>query len=354
MNQRISPSEAKAESTRRRFFRELGRGAVAGGAGAGLLQNAGPLTAADTPGDGRVKHRRLGTTDLEVSEVGFGGHSWSYKRTPDGSGGYRQLTTSEAMEMISAGLDMGVNFFDSCTPIRECTLPGEVLKKLKRRDEAIICVRPSHKMKGVENDKQEVYKWTEERLKAWQIDHIDLLLLSNVAAVTPQSGYWDMSYCIEALDKLKQQGKIRYTGFGSHFTPKWFFVAFQKFGQYFDCCSMPYNVRHRVAEKVMPAAKKLGLGVITIKAFARGSLLTKCALEDANADEARDMVAFVLKNKSVDVCLCGVHSLAQMKTDFSASWAQISQSGYRRLEEIAATPVPHGEHCWLEEGWRYA
>jgi len=356
MNKHVSSSENKAASTRRRFLGQLGHGAVAGGAAGGLLQDARLVTAADTPGEGRVKHRRLGTTDLMVSEVGFGGHSWSYKRTPDGSGGYRQLTLDEAVEMISAALDMGVNFFDSCTPLRECTLPGEALKKLKKRDQAVICVRPSHKMKGVENDKKEVYKWTEERLKAWQIDHIDLLLLSNVASVTDKSGYWDMSYSIEALDKLKKQGKIRYTGFGSHFTPKWFFVAFQKFGDYFDCCSMPYNVRHRVAEKVMPAAKKVGLGVITIKPFARGSILNKSILdENGNTDAARDMVAFVLKNKSLDVCLCGVHSMAHMKTDFSASWAKgISQSGYRRLEQIAATPVPHGEHSWLEEGWRCA
>ena len=185
---------------------QLGRGSLSGGVVATLLKDTRSV-AADTPGEGKVKRRRLGTTDLEVSEVGFGGHSWSYKRTPDGSGGYREVTANEALEMISAGLDMGVNFFDSCTPVRECTLPGEALKKLKRRDEAIICVRPSHKMKGVENDKQEVYKWTEERLKAWQIDHIDLLLLSNTEGVTPQSGYWDMSYSIEALDKLKGEGR---------------------------------------------------------------------------------------------------------------------------------------------------
>ncbi len=353
MNEHVSSRETKAASTRRRFLGQLGQGAVAGGA-AGILHGADCSTAAGASSDGRVKRRRLGTTNLEVSEVGFGGHSWSYKRTPDGSGGYRKLTIDEAVEMIDAAMDMGVNFFDSCTPLDECTVPGEALKRLKRRDEAVISVRPSHKMKGVENDKKEVYKWTEERLKAWQIDHIDLLLLSNVAEVTPQSGYWDMSYSIEALDKLKQQGKIRYTGFGSHFTPKWFFVAFHKFGKYFDCCSMPYNVRHRVAEKVMPAARKVGLGVVTIKPFARGSLLKGRDLEGADADVPRDMVAFVLKNKAVDVCLCGVHSMAQMKTDFSASWAQISQSGYQRLEQIAATPVPHGEHCWLEEGWRYA
>ncbi len=356
----MTPNDSRqagsSEPSRRRFLKQLGEKTIAGGATAGLLGDAGRLSAADAPVAGTVKRRRFGTTDLQVSEVGFGGHSWSYKRTPDGSGGFRKVTVDEAVEMIGTAMDMGVNFFDSCTPLDECTTPGEALKRLKRRDQAVISVRPSHKMKGVENDKKEVVKWTEERLKAWQIDHIDLLLLSNVAAVTDKSGYWDMSYCIEALDKLKQQGKIRYTGFGSHFTPKWFFVAFHKFGKYFDCCSMPYNIRHRVAEKVMPAAKQAGLGVVTIKPFARGSLLKGRDLEPEgkDADLPRDMMAFVLKNKSLDVCLCGVHTLAQMKMNFSSSWTEVSQSGYERLEQVAAMPVPHGEHCWLEEGWRYA
>ena len=90
-------------------------------------------------------------------------------------------------------------------------MPGEALKRLGRRDEAVITIRVSHKMKGLESDKKEIYKWTEERLKLWQTDYADVCILANTANDTPQSGYWDMSYSLEALDKLKQQGKIRYT-----------------------------------------------------------------------------------------------------------------------------------------------
>ncbi len=339
-------------SNRRRFLAQLGRGVAAGAAGSGTL-GQGSGAAADEPVEGRVRHRKLGRTGLSVSEIGFGGHSWSYKRVPDGDE-YRRVTIDEAVEIIAAGLDMGVNFFDSCTPELESTIPGEALKRLGRRDEAVICARPSHRMKGVPADKQEVFKWTEDRLRMWQIDCIDLLLLSNEVNVTPQSGYWDMSYSIEALEQLKQQGKIRFTGFGSHFEPKWFFVAFQRFAKHFDCCSMPYNIRHRVAEAVMPAAKQAGLGVITIKPFARGSLLRNRDLDGAEATLPRDMIAFVLENSSVDVCLCGLHTIEQMKMNFSASWTRLTPEDHDRLRQLSmATAVPHGEHAWLEEGWRY-
>jgi len=311
----------------------------------------GALSAKE-PSEGEVAHRTLGKTGLDVSEIGFGGHSWAYKKVPTKDGSYRKVTVDEATEMIAAGMDMGVNFFDSCTPLDESATPGEALKRLKARDRAIVSIRVSHKCKGVENDKQEIYKWTEERLKLWQTDYVDLCLLCNTENDTPQSGYWDMSYSMEALDKLKQQGKIRFTGFGCHFTPELFLQAIDKFGDYFDICSIPYNVRHRAAETVLPAAKKKEMGVITIKPFARGSLLKKRDLEGSDAGLPRDMVAFVLENEQVDICTCGVHTIDQVKENFSASWTELTPAARDRLQIAATTSC--GGHAWLEEGWLYA
>ena len=328
----------------------MGQGAVAGSVAATLLGGVRSAAAAE----GRVGYRTLGKTGLRVSEVGFGGHSWAYARVPDGKGGLRKVSVDEAVEMIRAGMEMGVNFLDSCTPLEESSTPGAALKRLGARDKVIVSVRVSHKMKGVENDKQEIYKWTEDRLKLWQTDHVDLCLLCNTENDTPQSGYWDMSYSMEALDKLKQQGKIRFTGFGCHFTPELFLEAFDKFGDYFDIVSLPYNVRHRAAETILPAAKKKNLGVITIKPFARGSLLNKRDLEGADAGLPRDMIAFVLENKLVDICTCGVHTVEHVRENFSASWTKLTPSARERLAASASTPCTERSHAWLEEGWLHA
>ena len=332
MAKHAGKGEGAAGVTRRRFLADLGRSAVAGGVVAPLVGDAAAGAAAETT-PGKVRRRTLGKTGLKVSEVGFGGHSWAYKRVPDGSGGYRRPTIDEATEMIRTGLEMGVNFFDSCTAHEESLVPGEALKRLKRRDDAIVSVRVSHKMKGVEADKQEIYDWTESRLKMW---------------------YWDMSYSMEALDKLKKQGKIRFTGFGCHFTPEWFREAFRKFGGYFDMCSLPYNVRHRAAEELLPEARKAGLGVVTIKPLARGALLKGRDLAGADTGLPRDMIAFVLENKHVDICTCGVHTLAQVRENVSASWTRLSPQGRKRLKTVATARLPGRDHAWLEDGWRYA
>jgi len=341
---------SNADYSRRKFLKQIGGVAVAGAAATSFAGGS----IAETTNKHKVKYRTLGKTGLKVSEIGFGGHSWAYKKVADGKGGLRRATIDEATEMIAEGIDMGVNFFDSCTSRFESIIPGEALKRLKARDRILASIRVTHKCKGVKADKDEIYKWTEERLKLWQTDYFDFCLLCNTQQDTPQSGYWDMSYSIEALEELKKQGKIRFTGFGCHFTPELFLKAFDKFGDYFDTCSIPYNIRHRAAEEILPAAKKKGLGVITIKPFARGSLLKKRDLGGADAGLPRDMIAFVLENPLVDICTCGVHTIEHVRENFSASWTPLSPEGRQRLQIAAATQCPDAHAKWLEKDWLYA
>jgi predicted aldo/keto reductase-like oxidoreductase len=354
MSDDLQSSFTPRKATRRGFLGQVG-GAVAAGATVGpLLVNSASAADAATAvsEEGRVRHRVLGKTGLSVSEIGIGGHSWSTSRVPDGKGGSRKPTIDEAVEMIRTSMDMDVNFVDSCTPLDESSVPGEALKRLNVRDQFIVSIRVSHKMKGVVGDREEIYQWTEERLKLWQTDYVDLCLLCNSEGDTPQSGYWDMSYSIDALEKLKKEGKIRFTGFGCHFTPELFLEAIDKFGDYFDICSIPYNVRHRAAETVLPAAKKKNMGVITIKPFARGSLLKKRDLQGEDAGLPRDMIRFILDNEMVDICTCGVHTVQQVRENLSASWTGLTPDGRKRLGLAAATPCP--TYQWLEGDWRYA
>jgi aryl-alcohol dehydrogenase-like predicted oxidoreductase len=342
--------------TRRQFLGQLGGTALAGGVAAAAVDppaaDAAPPPASKAS-PGTVGFRVLGKTGLRVSEVGFGGHSWSYARVHDGHGGLRRPTLAEADRMIGIGMEMGVNVFDCCTPLEEHTVPGEVLRRMKARDRAIVCARLCHKMKGTENDKKEIFKFVEERLRAFQTVYFDVLMVTNTENDTKQSGYWDMSYAVEALDKVKREGKVRYTGFGCHFTPELFLQAFDRFGRAFDIVSLPYNVRHRVAESILPAAEKLGMGIVTIKPFNRGELLKGPDAATVSAGLTRDMMAFVLQNGLVDVCICGVHTEAHVRENFSGSWCKLSPEGRQRLEGVAAI-APFSPDDWLDRGWRYA
>ncbi|MHB8899647.1 MAG: aldo/keto reductase [Thermoguttaceae bacterium] len=339
-------------ASRREFLGKIGRTAALGAGSSVLLPAVAAGSGARQPGaEGRVGRRRLGKTGLVVSEIGFGGHSWSFKRVPDGQGGLRKLTQAEAERIIRVGLEMGVNFFDSCTPEEEHTIPGQVIKQLGIRDQVVVSARCCHRMKGVPEDRQEVYKFVDQRLKQWQTDRFDLLMLTNETYDTAQSGYWDMSYSIEALEKVKEQGKIRFSGFGCHFQPESFLDAIAKHGEFFDVCSFPYNIRHRAGETILPVAEKAGLGVVTIKAFARGELLKDRDLAGADRGLPKAMIAYVLDQELIDCCICGVVSEAELRENLSASWTQLEPGERARLEALAADSPCHPGH-WLEQGWQ--
>lgn len=346
--------DAMGMPTRRGFLKRIGQGAAAGALAAAVVDETPVVFSAEgasaSPPVGTVKQRILGKTGLRVSEIGFGGHSWAYARVDDGRGGKRKPSLDEAERMISIGLEMGVNFFDSCTPKEEHIIPGEVIKRLNARDRVIVSARLCHKMKGVPADRDVIAPWVDERLALWQTDYFDILMLTNESNVTPESGYWDMSYCIEAIQAIKKTGKVRFVGFGCHFEPHHYLDAFQKYASAFDVCSMPYNIRHRAAEEIIRAGKKVGLGMVTIKPFARGALLEGRDLAGGDAGLARDMVAFVLENSLVDCCICGVHTEAHVRENFSASRTRLTPDARQRLEQLAAH-TPCGEHPWLERGW---
>jgi len=332
-------------NSRRQFMIRSTQGAASAAAMSALL---GGHAGAEPPQ--RIRYRTLGRTGLKVSEVGFGGHSWNFNRVPDGRGGMRQTTLEEAERMIGLALDWGLNFFDSCTPREEHAVPGEVIKRLGKRQEIIVSARLCHKMKGLPADIPIIEKWVDERLKLWQTDYFDILMLTNSENDTPESGYWDMSYSLQAIDKLKKQGRIRYAGFGCHFTPAGFRKAFANFGRDFEICSMPYNIRHRAAEALLPIAKELKMGVVTIKALARGELLKDADLTGSDAGIARDMIAFVLENTAVDCCIFGMHTESQVRENLAASWTPLTDKARRRLKEISELPL-RSLYGWLENDW---
>lgn len=355
MTKKSMQQSEPAHSTRREFIVRTAQGA-AGGAAASCAASVFAQATGAEPGK-PVRYRTLGRTGLKVSEVGFGGHSWNFKRVEDGRGGLRQVTLQEAERMIGLALDLGVNLFDSCTPREEHSVPGEVIKRLKKRDRIIVSARLCHKMKGVPGDVDIIYQWVDERLKLWQTDYFDILMLTNSENDTPDTGYWDMSYSLEAIARLKKQGKIRFAGFGCHFTPDGFRKAFANFGRDFEICSLPYNIRHRAAEELLPEAKKLGMGVVTIKALARGELLKDADLEGRDSGIARDMIAFVLENPAVDCCIFGMHSETHVRENVAASWTPLTERARQRLEEIRRMPQ-RSLYGWLERDWlgstRYA
>ncbi len=152
-----------------------------------------------------MKYRRLGKTDLQVSEISFG--AWQLGNYDHWGG----MTDSQAHELVSQALDAGCNLFDTA-PNYALTnserLLGESLKGL--RDEVVIVSKFGHRPDNHQTDFSVEWFWESlhQSLQRLQTDYLDVFLAHSppMDVLNGEHDIW------RAMDEAKQQGKIRFFG----------------------------------------------------------------------------------------------------------------------------------------------
>ena len=171
------------------------RGGVALIAGIGLACLASSLLAPGTAsgeGEGKIRHYNiLGRTGLSVSDIGFGAGA-----TTDPS-------------LIEYALEMGINYFDTAESYgrgRSETAIGQVAAK--HREKMVICTKME--MNG-NTTQADIFSRLDASLGRLQTDHVEILMIhgGNQDALENPDVY-------AAFDKLKEQGKIRFSGVSHH------------------------------------------------------------------------------------------------------------------------------------------
>ena len=150
-----------------------------------------------------MNYRRLGNSDLFISEIGFGCMS---------------LGTEDAInnKLIHQAIEGGINFFDTADLYQkgynETTL-GRALGE--NRKQVIIATKVGNQWKedGSGWDwnprKEYILSAVEKSLQRLQADYVDLYQLHGGTIDDP------IDEIIEAFEQLKGQGKIRYYGISS-------------------------------------------------------------------------------------------------------------------------------------------
>ena len=158
-----------------------------------------------------MQYRNFGTTGLRVSEIGFG--AWAI-------GGDAMIGTTAigwgpaddalSREAISAALDAGINFFDTADIYGLGHSEKSLGKELKGKD-VIIATKAGNVARNkeftVDYTKDYILEACEKSLVRLQRDVIDYYQLHTARIKHLESGE-----CIEAMQQLQQEGKIRYWG----------------------------------------------------------------------------------------------------------------------------------------------
>lgn len=155
-----------------------------------------------------MQRRKLGSTDLELTTVGLGtwaiGGPWQY--------GWGPQDDRDSIDAIFEAIDNGINWIDTA-PIYGCghseIIVGKAIKQMSQKP--IIATKCgllwNDKREKLNNLKKDsIIQECHDSLKRLGIDTIDLY---QIHWPVPDS---DIEQAWEAIDRLIQQGKVRFGG----------------------------------------------------------------------------------------------------------------------------------------------
>ncbi len=361
--------------TRREFVRDSAVAAAGLAVGLGGCQGPERLYPADKAVkktrsyNPEMEYRRLGKTNIWASAVCLGGH---WKRVnvmvPDafkGDGWLDAGLSNEAFkknryDVVSKCIECGINYIDACTKEEVVTYAGALRD---RRDKMYLGF--SWYQEEMRNDNfrtaEALLKTLDKGMSEAKLEYVDLWRIT----MHEQSGNHtnaEVDEMMKALEKARQQGKARFTGFSSHDRPhiKWMIETYPDIVQ---VVVTPYTAKSKVLPKdsVFEAVKKYDVGIFGIKPFASNSLFkgdSSVGSPSAEEDDrlAREAIRYILCNPAVTAPIPGLINAHQVDNMAKAvkERRQLDVTEAKELEaamDQAWAKLP-ADYQWLKD-WEY-
>jgi len=381
--------DKKSRLSRRAFIRNTS--ILAGGTVAGTLGgNAGADNCCGGKIDTRkivnynekMHYRRLGKTNLMLSEVSLGGH-WKNR----GGGRYWDTFANDEVpadvvknrtEVISACIDVGINYLD-ITTAAECLAYGAALKG---RREKMIVGADDHRLGPRNPANRNVKALTfniDECLRRMKTDYLDIWRVQ--ADMRGRNSDEDVEIMIEAFQKAHKAGKTLHFGISTHSRP-WAQHVIEKYPEVemfiFPCTAKTREkgqkpIKANVVEaspgygsdqsqSIFTSLKKQDVGLVTIKPFFGGSLFKIPAkfpvmgVGDKNENDlARLTLQCILSNEVITATVPGLTTQYEVENAAMASYtrpvAKMTPADREWLEKITDeqwASLPQ-EYTWLRD-----
>jgi len=211
-----------------------------------------------------MRYRRLGKSDLEISEISLG--SWLTFGV--------DVDADRGAACVHRALDLGVNFIDTANVYGRGAAEsflGEVLAGVERSS-YVLATKVFFPMSDTERglSAAQIQKQSDASLKRLRTDYVDLYQCHRYDPDTP------LEETMEALSEVVRQGKARYIGF-SEWEPDQIRAALAIPGVERFVSSQPeYSMLWRKPEPaVFPLCAAEGIGQVVWSPLAQGVLTGK-------------------------------------------------------------------------------
>lgn len=249
------------------------------------------------------KYNTLGSTGLKVSDVSCGAISF-FEPT-----------------VLRYAYELGVNYFDTAESYLQTkseSFIGQALSDV--RDKVIITTKHSH---GGRNPitKEGIIKRIEASLKRMQTDYIDIAMTHGVSDLT----LFDNEDLMSAYALLKEQGKIRFTGFSTHNAPVTLKQALDR--DFAEVILAIYNhLEGPEIEPLIAEARKKGIGIVAMKIFAGGKQGNLKEFVNQKVSYPQAAIRWVMSNPNIDTCIPTMSSYSHVEEYVRASAQSLDRS----------------------------
>ena len=226
-----------------------------------------------------MRYRKFGSTTLEVSEIGFGAWAIGGNAVVGGTPiGWGVADDNTSVAAIRKAMDVGINFFDTADFYGLGHSEELIGKEMGKNKEMLIATKVGHRAieDAIRLDYSQEYiiEACEKSLRRLKRDYIDLYQLHSA-----RLAHFENEKCIEAMELLQKQGKIRHWGLSLNtFEPnaEADYLMERNKGESFQ---LVFNLINQKALPLMKAAKEKGFGLIARMPLQFGLLTGKFSEE---------------------------------------------------------------------------
>ncbi len=267
----------------RRGFLKTG---ITGAAGVALS----PAVLRASPQD-NIIYRTLGKTGMKVPVISFG------------------VMRSDNQSLCKAAYDKGIRLFDTANGYQNGnneTMLGNLFKEYPRNS---FYLATKVKAAGVDREGKPSSETTAEdflskfntSLSRLQMDYVDILYVHDIS--NPE--YLEYKPILNAVKKLKKEGKVKFIGFSTHRNEASVIDAASSMEDW-DVILTSYNFQQAYRKELDAAVKKAsaaGIGIVAMKTLAGGGFLDKEKTRPINTTAA---IKWVLSNPDIHTTIPGM------------------------------------------------
>jgi predicted aldo/keto reductase-like oxidoreductase len=256
-------------------------------------------------------------------------------------GGYHlgvMKSAREAVRVVHAAIDAGVTFMDNAWEYNEHESEIRMGRAIAdRRDRVFLMTKVCTHGRGATVAMRQL----DQSLRRLKTDYLDLWQVHECVYYNEPDLHFARRGVIEALDRAKQAGKVRFVGFTGHKDPE-IHLRMLSHGYPFDACQLPLNVFDATFRgfepRVLPELLRQGIAPLGMKSLCgTGDPLKKRAVS------VKDALRYAM-SLPVTTTVSGIDSMRvlQQNVRIASTFTPFSDAQMERLRVRASAAASDG------------